>query len=81
LIVTVAVFPSAVPSFAVYVKVSLPVYPEAGVYVNDPSALRVRVPCAGSVTFIAVRGSLLASESFPRTPGAATVNVVSAVTV
>src|SRR5207253_8299398 len=44
-------------------------------YLNEPLALSVSVPCAGCVATMAVIGSLSASESFCRSPGAATFSV------
>jgi hypothetical protein len=73
---TVAVLPSAVPSLALYVKLSGPLYPAVGVYVKEPLAFSVTVPWAGSVTFTAVSESPFVSVSLPRTPGAPTFRAV-----
>src|SRR5439155_24897369 len=58
----------AVPSLARYVNESDPLYPVVGVYVNDPSAFSVNVPCAGPVTKLAVSLFDSASVSLASTP-------------
>ena len=61
--VTVAVLLSTVPSFALNVNESGPVYPAAGVYVREgpPGVDGDRVPCNGCVTIECVSGLLLGS--------------------
>ena len=49
---TVTVLESRLPSFALYVKESLPLKFPNGVYVNPPPAPRVSNPFAGSLTLI-----------------------------
>src|SRR2546425_502565 len=75
--VTVATLLSAVPSLALYVKLSVPLKLAAGLYVNEPFALRVSVPWIGPLTgrgVPTVRLSPSTSVSLARTPGAATVS-------
>ena len=59
-----------VPSLIVYVIVSMPLHPPAGVYstfVFTPLPVMTAVPCASPVTPVTVRGSLFASVSFAST--------------
>ena len=74
-IVTVAIFESASPSFALYVKLSVPFQSASGSYTNEPSSAKVNVPWLTSVTRTDVRASESASVSPSSTPGAAIVSV------
>ncbi len=49
---------SATPSFTLYVNESLPTYPAAGVYQNEPSPLSATPPWLGPLTRIAVSRSI-----------------------
>jgi hypothetical protein len=78
LIVTVAGVDEVVPFLARYVKLSVvDVGLLLNTYVNEPSALRVKVPewLAGGVTSSAVRPDPV---SFAKTPGLLTTRVVCA---
>jgi hypothetical protein len=48
----------------------------AGAYVNDPSSLKVKVPCVGVVSKIGWSVRPWGSVSFERIPGAGTKSVV-----
>ena len=67
-IVTVADDDETCPSFTVYVNVSVPEKPVVGVKVNEPLALKVSVPWAGSVATVPVSGLPSGSELFAITP-------------
>src|SRR5436189_296450 len=74
---TVATPESAVPSLAMYVKLSVPLNTASGVYSNEPSRFSVSVPCIGPSTINAVSGSLSVSVSLTNTPGAGTLSGTS----
>ena len=72
-----------VPSLplAWYVKESVPTKLAAGVYVNEPSALRLRMPCAGPEASTAVTGWPLADTLLASTPVAGTLSLPLSSTV
>jgi hypothetical protein len=73
---TVATLEVVTPSFARYVKLSVPWNDGAGVYVKPPFAARVAVPWPAGVTIAAVSVPPLGALSLLRTPGAAIVRLV-----
>ena len=66
-IVTVAAFDVEMPSVAVYVKLSSPLNDAFDVYVNEPLAFRLTLPCAGAAPRAALSGFPLPETSFPST--------------
>src|SRR5207245_4534132 len=76
----VATLESAVPSLALYVKLSPPLKLATGVYVKLPFTFRTSAPWLGPVTIRALRLFASASVSLLNTPGAATLSVRSSPT-